>query len=446
MSNTILQFLKTYRVWFLAAAFPIGIFLWVYPHYLRENTFFLLCLITLPLSVQRSAHQKGFPVFWLLLCIGGLSLLLPTTTGAYISLSLMLVMLLQSASGGLHPTILIHCALTSPFFTYFNSMVSFPVRLWLSRIVTYCLQTIGLDVQIDGNLVYMGETSFLVDEACAGMTMLGYGLLFGTIIISHLSKNKQVGLPQMTLFYLILLTLILSGNIVRISLLIIFNIRPDHWLHEGVGFCVYAFQVLIPFYLIIERLLMKQSPHQQETQSVVAPFPVHRYAIVLILLLVIITRHQLQHLQETDPHTIELSGFQKKEVQGKVIKLENEQALIYVKPPVPAYSADHNPMICWQGSGYSFQKIGQWSLFGTKINCAELVKKQDKVHTAWWYQSKNYATGDQLEWRKYGLLENEDFYLINVTCNSQEELKRQVQQLLNQNIIAQRYSISNGQE
>ncbi|MEL7147890.1 MAG: hypothetical protein AAFO69_16070 [Bacteroidota bacterium] len=72
-----------------------------------------------------------------------------------------------------------------------------------------------------------------------------------------------------------------------------------------------------------------------------------------------------------------------------------------------------------------------------------MVKKEDIVYTAWWYQSQNYTTGDRWLWRKHGLLENEAFFLINVTCATREELRSQVSRLLHQNIIGSQMDQTN---
>ena len=40
-----------------------------------------------------------------------------------------------------------------------------------------------------------------------------------------------------------------------------------------------------------------------------------------------------------------------------IIKLESQSSLVYVKYVRGFYDTDHNPTICWKGSGYEFQQI-----------------------------------------------------------------------------------------
>ncbi|WP_109830329.1 exosortase N [Reichenbachiella versicolor] len=435
MTSLNINTLKDYKLWLLAAAIPLIIFGIMYPHYLRDHTFFWICLVTLPLSAQPAYNKVNLNLYWIGLIIGAVSLLLPTTIGIYMIMCTLLILLLRSAMGNIQLTLIIHAFIASPFFSYFNSLVSFPLRLKLSQIVTFILENVGLEARIEGNMVYMEGTSFLVDEACAGLKMLGYGLLFGTIIIAQLSRHKKVTLPRLLGFYTVLLGLIVSGNIVRITLLILFKIMPEHWLHEVLGISIYAIQILIPFYFVVNWSLKKQEAVKESAVDFVRVFPTPKYFTLLSVFLVVILLQQTKrnHL----PHEpIHIQGFVSKQVHGDVTKLTNDNALIYIKPPVAPYRADHNPMICWQGSGYSFKKIDKWNMNQTIINHAELIKGKDKIYTAWWFQSHQSMTGDQIEWRKQAIMNNEPFYLVNITCDSREELKRQIHILLDQNILS----------
>jgi len=428
--------IKSHWPWLLAAGVPLVLFLGFYPDYLRNNTFFWVCIVTLPLSMQATG-QNSLNFFGLAIAMGVLTLVLPTTIGIYCVMCLLLIFLMQSIVGRLHFTLLIHALLASPLFSYFSSLVSFPIRLQLSKIVSGLLNMVGYQVTIEGNLVHFGNSSFLVDEACAGMFMLGYGLLFGTLILSHFSKNRQLRIKQLVTYYLLLIGLILSGNIIRITLLIVFEVMPDHWFHEGLGLIVYVGQILVPFYLIVKCTIRKTPVSYMPRTDLKPIFPVKKYAILCVMMLLLIGRHQFSMASEIiEPQEIHLSGYDASVVKSGVTKLQNDHALIYIKPPVAAYQADHNPMICWQGSGYHFKKIEKHPVQGLNLNSAELVKGDEKVYTAWWFQSTAHKTGDQLTWRKHALQNNEQFYLINLTCNSKAELERQINIVLDQNILS----------
>lgn len=428
--------LKSYWPWFIAAGVPLVLFLGFYPHYLRNNTFFWVCIATLPLAMQ-STGQHRFNFFWLAIAISVITLVLPTTIGIYSMLCMTLIFLMQSIVGKLHFTLLIHALLASPLFSYFSSLVSFPIRLQLSKIVSWLLNSMGYNVNIEGNLVHLNDNSFLVDEACSGMFMLGYGLLFGTLILAHFAKDRPLGFQKLVGYYLILIGLILVGNIVRIALLIALGIMPDHWFHEGLGIIIYIGQILVPFYLIVKYFASKAPTFRISKTDLKPIFPIKKYAVLCTLLLILISRHQIStKAGDTIANKIHLSGYQSSIINDGVTKLQNDNSIIYVKPPVAAFRADHNPMICWKGSGYSFKKIEKWPINDLDINLAELVKRDDKVYTAWWFESTAHKTGDQLTWRKYALQNDEQFYLINLTCNTKAELEKQINIVLDQNILS----------
>ena len=436
MQSVSIKHLGRYWPWALGFVVPIAVFLSFYPQYLRNQTFFWVCLITLPLSVKRSTEEHNSLPYMLGLLVGSVSLILPTTIGLYVLVCFILLVVLQSVTGRLQHTLIFHLLLASPLFTYFSSLLSFPLRLQLSSIVATLLELAGANVHIEGNLVHFEGSSFLVDEACAGLFMLGYGLLFGTICLSHLSSNKSLSIKWLAGGYLLLLGLILAGNVTRIGLLIIFKITPENWFHEGIGLLIFALQVLVPFYVVVNWFFsrLSKSTLRISTETV---FPFRKYTVLFILFLALIIRHQTNY-SSNDPvnlSSLKLSGFKVTKTAGGVTKLWNEKTLIYIKPPVAAYRADHNPMICWQGSGYSFKKIEKWPLKELEVNHAELIKDKKKLYTAWWFESTKSRTGDQLEWRKLSLLNGADFHLVNITCNTKTELENQIKTMLDENSI-----------
>ncbi|MOA37611.1 hypothetical protein D3C78_1592190 [compost metagenome] len=65
-----------------------------------------------------------------------------------------------------------------------------------------------------------------------------------------------------------------------------------------------------------------------------------------------------------------------------------------------------------------------------KIYFGELTNKKDKLYTAWWYQSNVHFTIDQLEWRKRCLINDESFWLVNISAASPMELNNQIKQFI----------------
>jgi exosortase N len=345
--------------------------------------------------------------------------------------------------GGIHFIGLIHAFLASPFFTYVSSLVSFPIRLQLSKAVSYLLNHSGIENNPDGNIIHLKDHSFLVDQACSGMYLLGYGMLFGTLILSIRIRTKSVSWKWLLLHYSLLLSLIIWGNLVRIYFLVVFNIESGHWMHDGVGLIIYLIQILLPFYLIL-RIGRKRIEKASYEHSSAPRFPIHKYTLLIVLLISLFVRVGIKRTEEAlqDP-VISLAGFDSEVLKSNVTKLHNDHTLIYLKSPVAAYGAEHNPIICWSGSGYEFQKVEKIMVSNHEVNAAELKKDADVLYTAWWFESTVSKTGDQWDWRWKAIYYGEDFYLINVTCSTKENLNDQLKILLEKNTLIQMHENKN---
>lgn len=437
MTVQINSFWRTNGWWIIAGLLPLLVFLYFYPHYLRNQSFFWVCVLSLPISLSSYTLSKNKA--WLLgaWLMGLVNLLFPTTIGIYLLAGLIGIVLLQFRNTGMNITLVVHILLASPLFTYFSSLVSFPLRLQLSNVVSYLLRFLGTDISLEGNLVNIEGQAFLVDEACAGFYMLGYGLLIGTLVLSISSRNKVIPTWTIIVFYGILTLLLFMGNIIRITLLILFQIPAEHWLHEGLGLLIFALEVMLPFYFLIDRVF-KRFPASNVKKMITIPvFPLKRYVSLLILFVLAIVRHQVADSgQSMVQESLVIEGFQSNTFKGHVTKYTSPTALLYIKDPVAPYRADHNPMICWQGSGYSFQKIDTWIVYGIEVNQAELIKDDEKLYTAWWFESQKYQVGSQMDWRRLGLIENENFYLMNLSCNTPDILRKELNKILPQRIIS----------
>lgn len=424
--------------WVLACLVPLATFFIIFPAYILTHTFFWVCLLTLPISIINDSSQR-FPFFGLCLILGGLTLVLPTTIGVYVFVCSLLLFIGQQMMGGIHLIGLIHAFLASPFFTYVSSLVSFPIRLQLSKAVSYLLNYSGIENSTDGNIIHLGNHSFMVDQACSGMYFLGYGMLFGTLILSIRIRTKSIEWKWLVLYYSLLLGLIIWGNLVRIYFLVVFNIGSGHWMHDGIGLIIYLVQILLPFYLIL-KIGKSRSVKKLNENSPASKFPIFKYALLIVLLVSLFVSVSVKKNEEILKNpVISLNGFDSEVVKKNVTKLHNDHTLIYLKSPVAAYSADHNPMICWSGSGYEFQKVEKITIGKNEVNAAMLKKNSDILYTAWWFESAESKTGDQWDWRWKAINYGENFYLINVTCSTKEKLNHQLKTLLERNFFQQNH-------
>lgn len=401
-------------------------FLLVYPEFVKINTFSAVALLTLPLSFGHTRHGKQ-GLFWILLVLGLLGLLVPTTTGIFLYLCLMIALIAGGTNSLGSIPALIHIGLITPLFQYINSLLSFPLRIALSK-VTASLLSPFWRAYASGNLIVLEGNEYLVDQACAGLFMLKYGILFGTLLLSWKLRTHTLSTGKILASYTILLSLILLANIIRILILVLGDIGADHWLHEVIGLAIYALAVLWPFYAVVEKL----SKHEKASKKHLPIFGSNTQLslLAIVYFLMLLANGEAGKTKEIQ-HT-SIPGYSRKVLESGVWQFEKPDALIYIKPPVAAYRSDHNPMICWAGSGFEFKKVNQTRINGETINFSELQKGREKLYSAWWFESTEHRTGHQWTWRKHSLLDQEEFHLINLTCKDPETLKINLKILLDE--------------
>ena len=86
-------------------------------------------------------------------------------------------------------------------------------------------------------------------------------------------------------------------------------------------------------------------------------------------------------------------------------------------------------MICWKASGYTFQKVERSIIQGTAVYTAVLIKGDEKLYTAWWYDNKKNRTISQLSWRWDAFIGGSNYSLINVTCLTYRDLYEKTTEL-----------------
>lgn len=405
-------------------------FIWAYP--MKSNTFFWMCLLCSPLALTaRGGIQLPYTI------LGAVALAFhwtyPTTTGMYLLTLLVSLAIIQFYIGRTPYPLLVLAFLSCPLLAYFTSMASFPARMLLANAATTLLGIASMEVTASGNEVSYGGHTFLVDQACAGIYMLEYGLLMGTVMLALFGRRHRLGLVKTALAYVLLVASICLCNIVRITLLIVFAIMPSHWLHEGLGLILFVLLVLFPFYHFTHKLFVRPSYHKKPRPAKTLPH--YAYVIMCTTLIVSGTHHLIGTSGHTTFSAPSLPGYVLEVLDGDIVKYESSQALIYIKPPVAGYRSDHHPTICWRGSGYTFKKINQQVINSTHVKLAELSKNGETLHTVWWYESKALQTGDQWIWRKRSLLHDEAFHLINITCRTQEHAYKTASSLLDYRLI-----------
>jgi len=162
-------------------------------------------------------------------------------------------------------------------------------------------------------------------------------------------------------------------------------------------------------------------------------FTMKKYIIYLLPVLLILTGWQFRqpHAKDTAPlGSISIPNYEKTITEKGMLKFENEDALVYIKPSVKAFQGSHDPRICWQGSGYEFTKIKKITVDEIQLYTALLTKGTDRLHTAWWFDNGDVKTINEWEWRWTTLSGKSGFKLVNVTTDTEEELIEKIRQII----------------
>jgi len=425
----------------LAAGFALAltaIFLLHKPDYLLLNIFFWFGLATLPISMRINTKRQSSRLLLPALVTGLVALLLPTTIGTYLLLLLCAGYVTERHVGTLGWPAFVHALLLSPLYSYAQSVVSFPLRMQLSAWAGKLMQLAGLQITIQGNTVVWQQHEFLVDKACAGLHMLGYGLLFGTIMLARVTRCSNLSLPKTVGLYLLLVALILASNLIRIVVLIVLQAPPGHWLHEGVGLACFAAYVLLPFYLLLRYMAKRSSGPQQgiaKQHVIVYHKPRQRFIAKVVLLAILFSLACWRNVQRPVPQSLAampqaIDSYQRQPTNNGIGKYTKGKALLYIKPPVAPYHAEHSPLVCWQGSGYQFKAVYKKKVNGLEVNVAKLAKGNDSLVTAWWFDNGSTQTGHQFAWRWLAIRSQKDFAMVNLTCPTEQQLLTEMQQLI----------------
>ncbi|WP_114783332.1 exosortase N [Botryobacter ruber] len=407
-------------------------------NYLLWDMPWLLALALLPFVVQAKGQQRNH-IILLFTAAATIAFAAYTqaTTVFFLAFVLALWCSLRSVWGGfsLYPALLL--LLGSPIFSYMANILSFPLRLQLTRWAAGVLQQVQLPAEAAGNVILLNGEEFSVDPACAGLSMLAVSLLLAVFVLAHLQKNggKLFPLRLVVLLLSCMLLLNLGCNLMRIVLLVFFRILPDNPLHDVKGLLCLLLYAVLPFYLLARYCyrhfgVEKQPEPQQPAKSI---FTTQTAVLNLFLLLSlagagVAVSHKPAATSAAKAK--DFPGFEKEELADGVLKLTSPQALVYVKPIRAFYATEHHPLICWEGSGYLFRQVRELQLGDRKIYMGELHQGKEKLYTAWWMDNGSHQTIDQLDWRWHMFRGEAAFEMVNVTVARQEQLVPEVERLL----------------
>jgi len=392
----------------------------------------VLALGIIPFSIKINQNNYSFRYFiW-----AGISffvaLFIPVNSLIIIFLLFSILFLIESQYGKLDELILGLILFISPIFKNLSHLFEYSLRITLSEGVTKLFQMMGFISFSKGNTIILSGKEFSVDPACSGLNMLETSFLLSLFLVGFYQRKAGKKLPLWVLGGIILCTVFLNmgSNFMRILVLIISNIPPNNPAHEGIGLICLFIYGLIPMKFFIEWIIPKMGKTYTLKRNVLKFNPQLLSASLLIgiFFLIHIRKGPDEYLQNI-PSTMEIKGYKKSKLSQGLVKFENPEALIYLKS-TNFYAPDHDPMICWRGSGYEFQMIEKLRYNGRPIMFGILKKGNDLLYSAWWFDDGKVKTIDQWDWRYRAATQTHPFYLINITTQNPENLKKNLQILL----------------
>ncbi|RYF61047.1 MAG: hypothetical protein EOO39_31830, partial [Cytophagaceae bacterium] len=191
-------------------------------------------------------------------------------------------------------------------------------------------------------------------------------------------------------------------------LLVAFGSLPGTAAHEGTGLACVTVYVWLPAWLLAGWLLNRfgNSSPEQQTTVVKQGFAWGWQPIWGTVVLVFGVGILVMASRPTDPavnrcqrlQTLPI-GWQKygadcscKTLPNGIVQLSKPGILIYLKPQPDWFSADHNPMTCWRGSGYELRRVHETTLDGHPAYVGELSRKGKLLYSAWWFSNGKITT------------------------------------------------------
>ncbi|MDB5253155.1 MAG: xrtN [Flaviaesturariibacter sp.] len=420
------------RFLLLAGAAALGAFcLHGYIQPLSLST--VLGVIALPFTVHRATSDrlpKRYAVSAALFLL--LSVLAPVKTLLYFAFGFSFLYGIEMQGYRVRLLGVAALVVMSPVFYYAANTVSFPVRLQLTAWVGHLFRAVSAPVETAGNMISSGRADFSVDPACMGLNMLVASLLLGIMLAGFFeSREKRLLRPAMVALLLAFVAFLnVLSNVVRIFLVVQFVLLPGAVMHELAGVGCLLLYVALPAAWFARRMVRRApaSPvpvHPRPT----ATWPVAALACGLLLAGIRVSTVDTFNAFR-DRAGLAVSGYQASLFAPGIVKLQSPCCLVYIKYLRGFYDTDHNPGLCWKGSGYSLGNVRAGTFGADSFFTATMTKGTDTLYTAWWYGNDRIRTTDQWTWRRAMLRGDPYMAVVNVTASSPEARDAEVRNLI----------------
>jgi exosortase N len=417
-------------------------------HFLRFDATLFLGIAILPTLFLANEKKAELSVAWLT-PFWILTLLTTSYTLMYFAIMATLIWSYSRFVGKLSALPILLLLTISPVFSYLTDVFSFDLRLKLTAFSVEILKRIAPNTgkstpsvyqaklgtfQALGNIIRLpnGE-EWLIDSACMGLNMLGVGLILSYFFIGFFAK-EQGKLPTnrgMVVFIVAALCLNLLSNLTRILAVVLLKIAPATVGHELIGLLSFVLYGVVPMYFFIKwsrrsPFFFKENVKNDAFLIASSNTTMRSFILPIGLFICLAIRSVFFEFYKKTEVNLALSdaitaNFTVNNLPNGVTQLRNDSTLIYLKNLPHGFTTEHSPMICWQGSGYAFQKIERTMIENTSVYMGVLQRDTDQIHAIWWFESDNFATSDQIAWRYRTFTEGSHFRLVNVNAASKKE-------------------------
>lgn len=391
----------------------------------------VLGLLALPLvTVIQHENYKNITYGTVAALVALLTVLLPQKTMLYFSVVFACFFVAENFLGKINLLPVGVVCLMSPVAQFFADVFSVPIRLQLTSWAGIIMNWAQAGITVKGNVLISKGNEFSVDPACMGLNMMVTSLLLQLIIIAMYQRKYKLQLNWWQVIGLLSISFVLNvvSNLFRIVCLVWFNILPGTTMHELAGvFCLLVY-VIIPMVLITQLAIKHKGQAASMVQKNETPVLWNSVLRIHLVLLVIISWAAYKVVlndrvvADVTSTVATVEGYKTERITAEIVKLQNIQSLIYVKHIPGFFSADHHPMICWKGSGYSFNQVQIETVAGKRIYTALLHNGSEKLYTGWWYDNGVEQTIEQMSWRRKMLLGERAFSVVNVTAEDKQQL------------------------
>jgi exosortase N len=314
----------------------------------------------------------------------------------------------------------------SPVQVYASQVLGASLRMQLSQWAVGILQMLGKDVVAQGNRFEWAGQVFYVDPACAGLDMLLTSAIFALLFAGYFEKrhDRRLGWLGLGLLMGWVIAWVILANLLRIVGIVLAQAPPETFVHEAVGIGCLIMYGLLPAALGANLTVRWLSRPFVRQPFRLQPLPKNAQWAVLASMAILwgILLFRPSPTPQKFAEKPALPGFEYREAALGVAGFRSDQSLVFIKPPVPFWGADHTPSICWRAEGYQLRGEREGTVCGAPIWIAELHKPGKILYTAWWYDNQREIVAGQWDWRWNTAKGNGPYRLVNVTVTRMPDL------------------------